>query len=460
MPLRWFICPDNERIEVAACLKEGGCRMGNRCASRSYLMLASSERPWKGKPSTTQLINGTMCAFLRLTKDYAISPDARAFMVHGTISHGKLEDAGTGDDLSELELRFQEGDVSGISDGIETELNKRILYDTKTSGSFKVAKALGFYVEEEPTGEVYKTGKRKGEQKTIKVLKRSDEKMDRWEWELQVNFYRMLYEKLTGEKIDELKIQCIVRDGNTYIARSRGVFRNIYYFKLKIMPDDEVTAYFGKKKADLLKALEQGYWNETCNAKENWDGLKCQSYCEVAEFCSYGKYLKREKEAEDMPIKGLSEVRRLPRQGKIRLGIKKISDKGKEYPAEVDYFILDPSSPIESEREKLLSEFAALYGDQPKSIKIMFPVASPEVYFPQFYKRYGSSTALKCKGDGQTAVCATEEFTKDLKVIGRDDLGLPKVECKGKDCPYYKGKECTEVGTLQVLLPELPGAGV
>lgn len=161
-----------------------------------------------------------------------------------------------------------------------------------------------------------------------------------------------------------------------------------------------------------------------------------------------------------MPIKGLSEVRRLPRQGKIRLGIKKISDKGKEYPAEVDYFILDPSSPIESEREKLLSEFAALYGDQPKSIKIMFPVASPEVYFPQFYKRYGSSTALKCKGDGQTAVCATEEFTKDLKVIGRDDLGLPKVECKGKDCPYYKGKECTEVGTLQVLLPELPGAGV
>jgi hypothetical protein len=196
-----------------------------------------------------------LCAlFLRLTKDYAISPDARAFMVHGTISHGKLENAGTGDDLSELELKFQEGDVSGISDGIETELNKRILYDTKTSGSFKVAKALGFYVEEEPTGEVYKTGKRKGEQKTIKVLKRSDEKMDRWEWELQVNFYRMLYEKLTGEKIDELKIQCIVRDGNTYIARSRGVFRNIYYFRLNILPDDEVRAYFDKKRADLMKS--------------------------------------------------------------------------------------------------------------------------------------------------------------------------------------------------------------
>ncbi len=460
MPLKQFICPDNERIGFTDCLKEGGCRMGNRCASRSYLMLVSRERPWTGKPSTTQLINGTMCAFLRLTKDYAISPDQRAFMIHGTVGHGKLEDAGAGDDLSELELKFIEGDVSGISDGIETELSKCILYDTKTSGSFKVAKALGFYVEEEPTGEVYKSGKRKGEQKTIKVLKRSDEKMDRWEWELQVNFYRMLYEKLTGEKIDELKIQCIVRDGNTYIARSRGVFRNIYYFKLNIMPDEEVTVYFDKKKADLLRALEQGYWNEVCTAKENWDGLKCQSYCEVAEFCSYGKYLKREKEAEDMAIKGLSEVRRLPRQGKIRLGIKKISNKGVEYPSEVDYFILDPSNPVELEREKLLNEFTALYGEQPKSIKIMFPVANPDVYFPQFYKRYGSSTALKCKGDGVTAVCAAEEFTKGLKVVGKDDLGLPKVECKGRECIYYQGKECTEVGTLQVLLPELPGAGV
>jgi hypothetical protein len=423
-------------------------------------MLVSRERPWTGKPSTTQLINGTMCAFLRLKKEYAISPDQRAFMIHGTIGHGKLEDAGAGDDLSELELKFQEGDVSGISDGIETELAKRILYDTKTSGSYKVAKALGFYVEEEETDEVYKSGKRKGEHKTIKVLKRSDEKMDRWEWEYQVNFYRMLYEKLTGEKIDELKIQCIVRDGNTYIARSRGVFRNIYYFKFNIMPDKEVTAYFDKKKADLMHALERNYWKEACNAKENWDGLKCQSYCEVAEFCSYGKYLKREKEAEDMPIKGLSEVRRLPRQGKIRLGIKKVSSGGKEYPSEVDYFILDPSNPVESEREKLLREFADLYGEHPKSIKIMFPVASPEVYFPQFYKRYGSSTALKCKGDGQIAVCATEEFTKELKVVGEDDLGLPKVECKGKECVYFKNKECTTVGTLQVLLPELPGAGV
>jgi hypothetical protein len=405
------------------------------------------------------LINGTMCAFLRLTKDYAISPDQRAFMIHGTVGHGKLENAGGGDELSELELKFTEGDISGISDGIETENNKSILYDTKTSGSFKVAKALGFHVVQETTGEVYKSGKRKGEPKMINVLKRDDDMVDRYEWELQTNKYRMEYEKLTGKKIDELRIQCIVRDGNTWIARSRGVFRNVYYFKLTILPDAVVAEYFEKKKQALFRALQQGYWSEPCTAEENWDGLKCQSYCEVAEFCKYGKYLKREKEVEYMPIKGLSEVRRLPRLGKIRLGVKKTNASGVEYPAEVDYFILDPQTPVDLENEKIKADFVKLYGENPKSINIMFPVADPGYYFPQFYKRYGSSTSLKCKGDGIEANCATVEFAKGLKIIKKDELGLPVVECRGKECVYY-GKECSEVGTLQVLLPELPGAGV
>ncbi len=464
MPLKWFTCPDNARIETGECLKEGGCRMGRRCATRSYLQLVKSERPWTGKPSTTQLISGTMCAFLKLTKDYAISPDDRAFMIHGTKGHHALEAAT--DEYSFLEERFsgEETDITGIADVLEIENGRAVLVDYKTSGSFKVAKALGFYVDEEPTGEVWKSGKKKGEPKTRKVLKRDDSRIDRWEWELQLNKYRMEYAR-RGFPPDELKIQCTVRDGNTYIARSRGVFRNVYYFNIPILPDAQVEEYFCTKKNALLKALKQGYWNEVCTAQENWDGLKCQHYCEVAEYCSYGKYLKREKELEDMAIKGLSEVRRLPRLGKIRLGIKKkkISEKsGKEveYPAEVDYFILDPQTPNELENQKIKDEFAKLYGDQPKSIKIMFPVASPDVYFPQFYKRYGSGTALKCKGDGETAVCATEEFSAGLTVIGKDELGMPKVKCLGRECIYYKQKECSEVGTLQALLPDLPGAGV
>ncbi len=463
MALKWFICPDNGKIEVSDCLKEGGCRMGTRCATRSYLQLARSERPWTGKPSTTQLINGTMISLLRITKDYAVSPDDRAFMIHGTKGHANLEAAD--DELSILEERFtgDDTDITGIADVLETEAGKSALVDYKTSGSYKVAKALGFYVEDEPTGEVYKTGKRKGEQKTRKILKRDESKIDRLEWELQLNKYRMEYEK-RGFKPDELRIQCVVRDGNTYIARSRGVFRNIYYFNIRILPDAEVAAYFDRKKNALLKALKQGYWKDPCTKEENWDGIRCENYCEVAEHCKYGKYLKREREIEDMAIKGLSEVRRLPRLGKIRLGIKKTKtrDNGTtvDYPAEVDYFIFDPQTPSEMENKKICDEAIRLYGEKPKSLQIMFPVANPDVYFPQFYKRYGSGTSLKCKGDGETAICGTDEFAVGLEKIGKDELGIPKVRCLGRECIYYKKKECSEVGVLQVLLPDLPGAGV
>lgn len=457
MPIKWFICPDNQRIEIAECLKEGNCK--DRCATRSYLQLISKERKWTGKPSTTQLLSGTMYAFLKLTKDYAISPSDRAFMIIGTKGHGALE--ASDDEYSLLEESFSEGEeVSGVADVLEIENGQSVLVDYKTSGSYKVAKALGFYIEDEPTEEIYKSGKRKGEQKTRKILKKSDDKVDRWEWELQLNNYRMKFEK-AGFKIDRIKIMCIVRDGGTFIARSRGVFRNIYYFNIRRIDDDIVRDFFNTKKSALLKALDTGLCKTVCNAKENWDGLRCQNYCEVAEFCPYGKYLKQEKEIGDMAIKGLSEIRRLPRLGKIRLGIKKTSQKtGNEYPAEVDYFILDPQTPSELENQKLLDEFHRLYGEKPKRIEIMFATGIPEVDFPQFYKRYGSSTLLKCKGDGETAVVVHPDFVKGLEQIGIDELGNIRVKCTGKECIYQKNNECSKVGVLQVLLPDLPGAGV
>jgi hypothetical protein len=434
--------------------------MGDRCATRSFLQLVSSERPWTGKPSTTQLIAGTMLSFLKLTQSYAISPDSRAFMIHGTKGHAALEAAT--DEYSELEVRFDGEDTkeTGIADVLEMELNKRILADYKTSGSYKVAKALGFTTKDEPTGEYFKSGKNKGKEKMRKVLIRNDSAIDRWEWEYQLNKYRVEAER-RGKKVDEIRIQCVVRDGGTYIARSRGVFRNIYYFKINRLDDSVVLSYFEKKRNDLLQALKQGFWPHVCDAKENWDGLRCKSYCEVAEFCPFGKYLKEERLKEDEMIKGLSEIRRLPRLGKIRLGKKVANKSGNgDHPTEVDYFVFDPQTPAPEENDRLKQIFAKLYGDEPKSISIMFPVPDAAVFFPQDYKRYGSSTSLQCKGDGEVAVCAADDFATGLKIIGRSEMGGPKVECKGRECPYYKSKKCTEVGILQFLLPELPGMGV
>ena len=44
MPLKWFTCPDGERIEYQKCLVEGGCRMNRRCAVLPYLHMVAEER--------------------------------------------------------------------------------------------------------------------------------------------------------------------------------------------------------------------------------------------------------------------------------------------------------------------------------------------------------------------------------------------------------------------------------
>ena len=101
-------------------------------------------------------------------------------------------------------------------------------------------------------------------------------------------------------------------------------------------------------------------------------------------------------------ISGLSAIRRLPRLGKIRLGIKKVSQKtGKEYPSETDFFVCP-------------AEIKKFYGDEPKELNISFPMNDPEVIFPQCYKWYGSSMGLKCRGDGETALRLNEE-TKEME---------------------------------------------
>src|SRR4030042_1804166 len=89
MPLKWFRCPDSEVISVEECLDE--CRIEERCLTLPTLAYISKEREWNGVPSTTQLINGTMLEFLKLTQPYLIDPDSRAFSLSGTLHHSDLQ---------------------------------------------------------------------------------------------------------------------------------------------------------------------------------------------------------------------------------------------------------------------------------------------------------------------------------------------------------------------------------
>jgi len=133
-------------------------------------------------------------------------------------------------------------------------------------------------------------------------------------------------------------------------------------------------------------------------------------------------------------ISGLSAIRRLPRLGKIRLGIKKVSQKtGKEYPSETDFFVCP-------------AEIKKFYGDEPKELNIAFPMNDPEVIFPQCYKWYGSSAGLKCRGDGETALRLNEE-TKEME----------ERECP---CELLEEGKCQQRASLVFMMPGIKIGGV
>jgi hypothetical protein len=147
-------------------------------------------------------------------------------------------------------------------------------------------------------------------------------------------------------------------------------------------------------------------------------------------------------------IRGLSGIRRLPRLGKIRLGIKKKTANGKEYPAEVDYFVCPP-------------EVQKFYGPQPKLLDVMFPIDDPTTVFPQALKWYTSSS-LKCKGDGVTAMRRVKDLTPEQKVKLKDELpddpeSLVEVDCP---CPLLEQGQCSQKGNLLVMLPRVSMGGV
>jgi hypothetical protein len=88
-------------------------------------------------------------------------------------------------------------------------------------------------------------------------------------------------------------------------------------------------------------------------------------------------------------IVGLSTTMRMPRLGKIRLGIKVKNAAGVEYPKDMDHFVCPP-------------EVQEVYGPTPKEIDVLIPSSDPALYFPQALKWY-KGARLVCKGNGETA---------------------------------------------------------
>jgi len=148
-----------------------------------------------------------------------------------------------------------------------------------------------------------------------------------------------------------------------------------------------------------------------------------------------------------MPIDGLSEVVRIPRLGKIHLGVKGKTDKEVEYPKATDYFVVPP-------------EVAAVYGEKPKNLDIMFPVEDPNLFAQQWLRAYSATQGLTCIGDGITARRKVDTVTGDMASHKTKSWEWHEMTCNSQECPDYQGKRCRRVMNLQFLLPRVVGLGV
>ncbi|MFC1874626.1 hypothetical protein ACFLY3_00505 [Chloroflexota bacterium] len=139
------------------------------------------------------------------------------------------------------------------------------------------------------------------------------------------------------------------------------------------------------------------------------------------------------------PIKGISEIVRLPRLGKIRLGIKKERDDGSPYPVPTDHFVCP-------------DEVKEIFGDKPKELRIMFPTENSEQWASQYLRCYSTSNELICRGDGETALARIDKTNSNA--------GLKEIICSPNTCSYHQSDRCRRVMNLQFLLPDCPGFGV
>lgn len=267
MSLKYFQCPDSNKIEVKECLEK--CPQGSgRCLSLPTLTEIASTRPWEGIPSTTQLLNPTRIEYLKILKDYALNPFDRAFALLGTRHHRMLDVVAKRlEMISEKKLT---GKISGILDLLEPDElcpESFKLIDYKTWGAYSLKKLLT-------------NSSRIGD--------------EGWNAKYQLNRYRLEVEKV-GFPISRMFLQCTVRDGGTRMAMQQGIEKKMYFIKIAHVDDGIITRYFNEKSHALLTALANKILPPMCSYDERWGNHRCTRFCEVASFCPEGAKINRVK---------------------------------------------------------------------------------------------------------------------------------------------------------------------
>jgi hypothetical protein len=157
-----------------------------------------------------------------------------------------------------------------------------------------------------------------------------------------------------------------------------------------------------------------------------------------------------------MPIKGISDEFRLPRVGKIHLGVKKQGAKG-EYPSPVPYFVVRESdtTPLEA-----AEAFKGIYHEEPTELHIMFPTNDPEDWSDQYLRYYTASWGLTCKGDGELGRAKWDGAAKTWASKQTKDWDWLYIDTCGEGCQLYQEGRCKPVMRLSFLLRDVPGLGI
>lgn len=132
-------------------------------------------------------------------------------------------------------------------------------------------------------------------------------------------------------------------------------------------------------------------------------------------------------------IKRFDRPLKLPRAGMIRLGEKQVSDKGREYPRELDHFNFTDAPLV-----------GQVYGDNCRELDIIFPVNDPTAVFDTCYMAYGA-TGWKCRGNGDIAYNREHD---------------QEIECAGEDCQMVSEGKCKRQGRLTFVCYKVPGLSV
>lgn len=130
-------------------------------------------------------------------------------------------------------------------------------------------------------------------------------------------------------------------------------------------------------------------------------------------------------------IKGLSDRRRVPVIGRIKLGVR-VNGKDGLYPKETPYFVVP-------------SDVEHVYGPKPTELDIIFVSDDEMKMFPQALKLYGENQLLKCIGNGEQASRLNERF---------------KWEPRACTCEFYDQRKCRARANLMVMLPKVGSGGL